>query len=638
MKELLTIVVFFFLASAEMTSQSVYQDSLLREAQSNNTHEGVMAYKSLAMSYRKSLDTFIMYSTVGIELAREIKDEHGEANLLMNLGVLHDINGQTPKAINYYNTAEVIWIRIGGYDDWLTSLYINYGAAYYYAGNQGLALEYWLKAYSKSTKDAQDENYSYLLNNIATTYDDIGKPKDALIYYKTSLELKKNRKDSSGYYNTERNIASVFLDLELVDSATYHINNSIIGFKELGENKNVVVSQVVLADILLTQNKHNAAFSTIEQISDEIETLSVSRKIEAYIVRIEIAKGQKQWPSGLKMIDELLEMIYQNKRYIHLVEVLRLKSFFLAKLHQPIYALQLQLDADSVAQKNTSASRLYFEEEMQVRFNTVLKEAENQRLQAEGEIQQLKLNRSKRNMIFAVVSLIGLSFFTWFVYKNKSRVQKFNKTLEHQNQIIEKSLHEKEFLLKEIHHRVKNNLQVISSLLKLQSKSITDEKAQQALDEGRSRVRSMALIHQNLYQEDNLSGINAEHYFKQLIGELVETYNIDQDKITIEMNIRDIVLDVEILVPLGLITNELISNVFKYAFIGREEGQLTISLEEFGDTLHYKVEDNGVGYDPSLIPRKSFGLRLIRAFVERLRAEYQIQSENGTKIELIIND
>ena len=637
MRVFLIMAVFFTVLMGVM-GQSSYQDSLLKAAQSNKTHESVMAYKSLAMSYRKSLDTFIMYSTQGLQLARDINDDHGEANLQMNLGVLHDIKGFTQKAITYYNSAEAIWIRIGGYDDWLTSLYINYGAVYYYSGNKGLALEYWLKAYNKSTKDIQDENYSYLLNNIALAYDDIGKPQEALLYYKRSLKLKRNRKDSSGYYNSERNIANVFLDLELVDSAMLYINNSISGFEELGEKKNVVVSKVILADILLHKKEPNTAFNKMAQVLEEIETLSETRRIEAYKVRVEIAKEQELWSSGIKTIEKLLGLIYQHKRYNHLVEALRLKSYFLAKLNRPISALKLQLEADSVAQINTKKSRLYFEEEMQVKFNIAQKEAENQKLQAEGVIQQLKLSRFKRNMVFAIISLIGLSLFTWFVYKNKRRVQKFNSKLEHQNKIIEKSLHEKEFLLKEIHHRVKNNLQVISSLLKLQSKSITDEKAQLALDEGRSRVRSMALIHQNLYQEDNLSGIKAKRYFEELIGELVDTYGVNKDKISIIVEIQDIVLDVETLVPLGLITNELITNVFKYAFDKKGTGIVSVLLKEENHELHFSVKDNGRGYDPALVRPKSFGLRLIKAFVNRLRAEYTVISEHGTQSNLIIKD
>ena len=135
-----------------------------------------------------------------------------------------------------------------------------------------------------------------------------------------------------------------------------------------------------------------------------------------------------------------------------------------------------------------------------------------------------------------------------------------------QNTIVFEALKEKDFLLREIHHRVKNNLQVISSLLSLQARQIGDKNIQKAINEGRSRVRSMALIHQNLYQNENLTGVSVERYLSNLLSELFDTYKVDSDKITLHFNIQDIDLDVDTMVPFGLILNELISNCLKHAF------------------------------------------------------------------------
>ena len=209
-----------------------------------------------------------------------------------------------------------------------------------------------------------------------------------------------------------------------------------------------------------------------------------------------------------------------------------------------------------------------------------------------------------------------------------------------QQEIISRSLQEKEFLLREIHHRVKNNLQVISSLLKLQSRSVSDKMAQQALNEGRHRVRSMALIHQNLHQdENNLSSIKVLGYLDQLTSELMSSYKVDHDKVRLKLDVDDLVLDVDSIIPIGLIVNELVSNSLKYAFPEGREGTIVVNLHKTSEkTLRLEVIDNGIGYKKELINAKSFGLRLIQALSDRLKADYKLDGQNGAHAEFIIHN
>jgi two-component sensor histidine kinase len=191
--------------------------------------------------------------------------------------------------------------------------------------------------------------------------------------------------------------------------------------------------------------------------------------------------------------------------------------------------------------------------------------------------------------------------------------------------------------LKEIHHRVKNNLQVISSLLNLQSKNISDEKALQALNEGKNRVRSMALIHQNLYRDDNLMGVDVQQYIEKLIESLFTSYNIQINKIALQTNIDKIELDVDTVIPLGLILNELISNALKYAFENTEKGILQIDLQLVDKKLLLRVKDNGKGLDKEkLVTSQSMGYKLIQSFLQKLQATMNIEVDNGTCIELFI--
>jgi two-component sensor histidine kinase len=205
--------------------------------------------------------------------------------------------------------------------------------------------------------------------------------------------------------------------------------------------------------------------------------------------------------------------------------------------------------------------------------------------------------------------------------------------------LIETSLREKEILLKEIHHRVKNNLQMISSLLSLQTDYIKDEHALDAVKESRNRVHSMALIHQNLYQEDDLTGIYVHEYIGKLCDNLFNSYNIRPGKINLLREIQPMHLDVEIVVPLGLMLNELITNCLKYAFPAGE-GTIKIILEEANNKLRICLYDNGFGLAPDINITESgtFGFKMIDAFIQKMKGDIKIYSEDGTKVELTVRN
>lgn len=204
--------------------------------------------------------------------------------------------------------------------------------------------------------------------------------------------------------------------------------------------------------------------------------------------------------------------------------------------------------------------------------------------------------------------------------------------------MITQSLADKEILLKEIHHRVKNNLQFVLSLLSLQSRQTEDQTAHAALKEGQNRIKSMAVIHQNLYQEDNLTGIEVKDYFERLATGLFNSYNISPDRIRLNTEIQDVHLDVDTFIPLGLIVNELVSNSLKHAFGPNDQGIITVSLKELGDQLELCVSDDGFGMpdQDSLDLQKSFGFRLINAFIPKLDASLIINGQEGTEVKLEI--
>jgi len=252
---------------------------------------------------------------------------------------------------------------------------------------------------------------------------------------------------------------------------------------------------------------------------------------------------------------------------------------------------------------------------------------------------ELKQNEQERNFYVALLSvfallLMGAVIFTW----NKIKT---NKVLQNQKELIERALEEKELLLREIHHRVKNNLQIVSSLLSIQSRSIQDDAALEAVNESRNRVKSMALIHQNLYNEDNLTGIDMQDYIRKLGESLVSNYQVSGAKVDLVTDIDVLNLDVDTTIPLGLILNELLTNALKYAFPEGQGGMVKISLKEEQEQLLLRVQDDGVGYqaDATRVEESTgFGMRMIKTFSKKLDAEFNIRNDSGTIVDIRIKN
>lgn len=202
------------------------------------------------------------------------------------------------------------------------------------------------------------------------------------------------------------------------------------------------------------------------------------------------------------------------------------------------------------------------------------------------------------------------------------------KDIEHQ---IRASLKEKEVLLQEIHHRVKNNLQIIASLLSLQSGYIHDPQTLMQFQESQGRIRSMALIHEKLYQSETLATVDLADYVQTLVSILMHTYTANA-KVNLEFRLAPATVSIDTAVPVGLMLNELVTNALKYAFPNERPGRLLVTLDALADgAFALGVHDDGVGLGPDfqLEQANTLGLRLVRMFTRQLRAEVTLHSESG---------
>ena len=198
---------------------------------------------------------------------------------------------------------------------------------------------------------------------------------------------------------------------------------------------------------------------------------------------------------------------------------------------------------------------------------------------------------------------------------------------------IKASLAEKEVFLQEIHHRVKNNLQVISSLLKLQSRYIQDSSVTEMLKESQNRVRSMALVHEQLYHSKDLSNIDFAEYIQNLAHNLFQAYEVNAAGIKLQTNIAPCSLNVDTAVPCGLIVNELLTNSLKYAFCSKNKGKIKIDFHlDNNGVCVLVVSDNGVGFPKDVDYRngRTLGLRLVGSLVKQIRGKIVLLETAGT--------
>ena len=245
--------------------------------------------------------------------------------------------------------------------------------------------------------------------------------------------------------------------------------------------------------------------------------------------------------------------------------------------------------------------------------------------------QESKIQRQRATQTFIIVITALLVVALVLLYTTLRSNSRKKEQLEKQNE-------EKEYLLKEIHHRVKNNLEIVSSLLALQSAQIKDRKIADAMQKSEQRVHSMSMIHQKLYQGKSLSYIEMKDYFENLGNYIIHTFG-KEDKVKLQCDMAPLELDVDHAVPIGLIVNELITNALKYAYPDREEGLVQVSLTRTGNQLYLRVSDDGIGKDITNMRGTGFGTQLISLLTAQLDGKMDLCVEQGTSVsfEFLVN-
>ena len=476
-------------------------------------------------------------------------------------------------------------------------LYSRLGGVYFNRGDFSKAKEYWNLSLKISIANKLSKGMASAFNNIAEISRLENKPKDALFLYHKATKILRQLNDDftlSLYYS---NIALSYLELKQLDSAQY-----FLGLSEQLANKQddpmlKMRSNFNLGEFFNHSNQSGKAtffYSKVIQYATQLQDKNFLN--DSYQRLAELYQQDNKADSAL---------IYLNK-WIALSEEIKAVE---------IEKLALETEAKYVNEEQKKELK-YFKERSKI-------EQENAQL-------------NKRIFYGFVVGLIFILVVVLFTLNWRN--QHNQKLKQHLQQIKQKNK-EKEILLKEIHHRVKNNLQVITSLLGLQSSTIEDIEIKKVFNQSQSRIKSMALIHEMLYQAGSISKIEYKDYLNQLVQHIIDTNLQDKQTIDYYIDAPKFFLNIDTAIPLGLLINEIVTNSIKYAFVNKPKGMISICINQTAiGKFSMLIEDDGIGYDAQKIKASSInslGLKLIYKLIKQLNGRIEkVDHAQGVRYQL----
>ncbi|MDT0646305.1 histidine kinase dimerization/phosphoacceptor domain -containing protein [Zunongwangia sp. F260] len=503
----------------------------------------------------------------------------------------------------------------------LAFLNTQLGYVYERRGQLGKAADYALESLSLGEKLNDKKAIGLAYSDLSNLLWKQGKFEEGLDYGLKSLSFfEEGNTIDLDYDFTLYVVGNNYLSLQQYDKAMEYYEHSIEIGERYGFYNNLSDVYISLVDLNVYLNHFSEAEAAGKNAIKYAYLLdNAFMLMRSYLAVGELQNQNENYPAAIENIQKSIEVATPNFG----------DGFFLSKAYKSLgqaYAENEQFeDAFHSINKYDSLNSIVFTAEadqrisqLQTEFNVTQKENTIQ-LQKTELLQQ----QTNQNLISLIAGLLFLMLLVLFISFSNNR--KKNKLLKIKNK-------EKEFLLKEIHHRVKNNLEVVSSLLALQTAQIKDPNIISAMKESQNRVYSMSIIHQRLYQNEYLSSIEMKDYFINLGSHILDSFG-EEERIKIHYEMPELHLDVDTAVPLGLIVNELLTNSLKYAFPNKKAGEITIDLDKISDhEIQLLVMDNGIGQTEGE-PAKGtgFGKNLIDLLTRQLDGTMKVIYTPGTQ-------
>lgn len=519
--------------------------------------------------------------------------------------------------------------------------YTRWGSVQEDLGKLDLALPAFYTAYRLEKKEDNNIMAAYNLQQCAGILRDQGRYQQAIKYLQEAVQLSKAIGNVTGLAAAYHTLGGLYKRTRDYEAALKSYQLSLSLKKDIGRPKKILNTILDMSILYGYTARYDSCLHLCRQY------LALSQQIEYKLAEATLAlwgsiAAAKNGNSALAQnyLSEGEKALAQVKAKEEMPELFLFaaKAAETARDYSKAYRYQTLFQSAQDSIYNTEKSRIIAELEAQ--FENKKKEQQILVLAKENELSRARIATARTRQLALSGSIALIALLALVLWRNARRGKQQNQLLEKMNATLSHKNDEVQTLLREIHHRVKNNLQIISSLLRLQARGLDDKGAQDALRISQSRVQSIALLHQRLYQGQELKDIPIRPYIEELTLSLADAYRLDEHQIRIHTAVDDFSLDVDTAMPLGLIMTELIINAIKHAFVDGRKGEIRLILQKDGDDLRLLVADNGLGLKLSegkpVHTIHSFGLELVASLAQKLDARLVFSNGQGTSVELTV--
>ncbi|WP_326983120.1 histidine kinase dimerization/phosphoacceptor domain -containing protein [Chryseobacterium sp. MYb264] len=604
-------------------------------------------YEELSFLYDndpKNFDAKIKLKEKALALFKSSGSKLKQASVLKDLGELYMIKGDSDKSIEMLKQSLAIYQSLKyqetqGVYNFLTQAEIQ-------KANYEEALKYGIAA-EKAAINTNDNTLqlSSIYSNVGMVYYYLRQNDDAMRYWEKALDVAKKNKDNGYVRTVANNMSTMLIRQRKFDQAIAMIKEYKAKYPIDDKQFEMTEDYILFSTYTIKKQFRNAEIYYKKLVSYYGENAERHNNQTSLLRSFVFYHYQtKNYPAMYReatLFDSLAkkngnDMLRSENHLIWFKADSTQGKYLDAIEHYQLY----KKFSDSVfnGEKSKQISSL------KIQFETDQKDKNIELLTQKGKLQEIQITNDTFIKYVFIGSIVVLILFILLIY-NRSRLKtNANKKLElkrkqidEQNDQLKKLLAEKEWLVKEIHHRVKNNLQIVISLLNTQSAYLDNEDALMAIQNSQHRMHAMSLIHQKLYQTDNLSTIDMSWYIYELVNYIRECYS-SENKIKFTVRAEKVFLDVAQAVPMGLIINEAVINTTKYAFPDDKIGEVVISFKNIGNgDYELMVSDNGVGLpdDFDIEETESLGMNLMRGLTDQLDGNFSLENKNGLKITII---
>lgn len=571
-----------------------------------NESETVLALALEDMYYGK-MDSATIRLQKAISIKKGIK--RNPYKEYATLAGLYGTKGKYKEALDYALNAEKVTENQDIPDIWRITIYNYLGGIYIYLGTNDKAMDYHLKALPLVKKTGQRGHILLTVMNISNILYREGKYKEALAFLDKEVHYRPGKE-------CDLLLSSVYLEnyckLKQYDKARPYYEN-LLKFKgdKYTESRDLELMYHAITHYLLKTGQAQKSYPYIDKLS----ALGKINGNSLDLSKVEQARYKADSATG-----NFASAFEHLKQYKALKD-----SIFNVSSTGQLHDLQLKYETEKKDR------------------NIKLLNSQNQLQSARADGAEKAKNITLGGIVFSLIVIALLFSLYRTKQRSNNRLEAHQLELDQKNAFLEtlaadqdKLLKEKEWLVKEVHHRVKNNLQMVTSLLYSQSVYLEDDAAKRAVKDSLHRMQAMALIHQKLYQDENTSTVSMPEYIAELLMYLKESFDA-AERIVFNQSVEPIQLDVSQAVPLGLIITESIVNAIKYAFLNEQSGTVNIGLHhEDEGWLLLEISDDGVGLpsDPQEMERNSLGLDLMEGLAKQLQGTFTIKSDHGVHISI----